>query len=87
MMSSSTEASGPTRLDLVEIVGERRLELLERLGALDPHGTQVAHVEGDGLVATGPVLGQRPVGIAERHVPTAERHHLGVQDSVGIVER
>ena len=96
MMSSSTEASasssrwvywarpGPM---LVQVVGEGPLQPVEGLGPLDPDGAEVAHVEGDGAVAAGPVLGQRAVRVAERHVPAPERHHLGVQGPVGGVER
>ena len=54
MMSSSTEASaGSSRwvycarpgADPVEVVGERRLQAVEGVGSLDPHGAEVADVE------------------------------------------
>ena len=78
---------GAARFDLVQVVGQRDLERVERTGTEDPNGAEVADVERHGPVAAGAVLGQRAVGIVERHVPAAERHHLGVQGAVRGVER
>ncbi len=37
----------PTRRDATEVVGERSLQAVERVGAFDAHGAEVADVEGD----------------------------------------
>ena len=66
MMSSSTEPSASSQRcvycarpgpDLGEVVGERGLQAVERVVALDPHRAEVADVEGDGPSPAGQVLG------------------------------
>jgi len=47
----------------------------------------MAHIEGDGGRAAGPVLGQGASGIGQRHLPPTEGHQLGAEPAVGGVER
>ena len=74
---------GPARADLAEVVGQRPLQPVDGVGALDPHGAEVADVEDDGVVPAGPVLGERAGRVGQRHVPAAERHHLGARGRGG----
>ena len=87
MMSSTTNPSvveevgvlGPARMDPRQIVAQRVLQVLEGVGAADAHRAEVAHVEGDGRGAAGPVLGHRPRWVRQGHLPAAERNHLGAE--------
>ena len=65
MMSSTTDTSvfgqqvgvlGTSRADLAQVVGEGGLEAVQCVRTLDPDGAEMADVEGDGVLAAGPVL-------------------------------
>ena len=73
--------------DLAEVVGQLPLQRVEGAGAVDPDGAEVRHVEHDGVVAAGEVLGDRARRVLERHLPAAERHHPGAERAVDGVER
>ena len=92
MMSSTTEASSSSRRWVYWArPGPMRRRSLDSetwsrsnaSGTLDPHRAQMAHVEGHRPCPTGPVLGQRPVRIGQRHLPPAELDQLGSETAVG----
>jgi hypothetical protein len=76
----------PPGCDLAKVVGQRRLQAIEGVGARDPHGAEVADVERGGPGAAGAVLGQRARRVLDRHVPAAERDHLGAEGAVAGIE-
>ena len=55
------------------------LQAVEGVGALDPHRAQMAHIEDDRILAAGPVLGQRPLAVGQRHLPSTELDQFGPQ--------
>ena len=61
--------------------------MIEGIRAVDAHGAQVAHVEGDGGRAAGPMLRHGARRVGQRHLPAAERDHLGSQREVRRMER
>lgn len=71
----------------VQIVCERPLEGFKSAFAGYADGAEVRNIEDDGPRPASPVLRDRAVGVVERHVPSAEGHHLGAQADVMIVKR
>ena len=61
--------------------------MIEGLGAVHAYRAQVTDVESDRRGAAGPMLGHRPRRIRQRHVPAAERDHLGAESDVRRVQR
>ena len=78
---------GSPGADLAEVVGERPLQPVEGVGALDAHRAEVGDVEHDGRAGGSEVLGDRAGRVLERHLPAAERHHPGAERPVDGVER
>ncbi len=77
----------PQGLQTLQVVGQRRLEPAEGLGALHPHGAEVADVEHHRVTAAGEVFFQGAGAIGDRHLPTPELDQLGAQGPVGLDER
>ena len=76
---------GATRADFVEVIGEGTLEYVE---AIDhPHRSEMGDVEHDGVASARFVLGDGSRRVLQRHVPAAERRHLGAECAVLGVER
>ena len=73
--------------DLAQVVGEGGLQPGERVGPLDTHGAEVAHVEHDRVTAAGQVLLDRAARVRQRHLPAAEGHQLRPEGHVPVVER
>ena len=65
---------------------KRALQHVVRIVALDAHGAEVRHVEHHDAAPAREVLVDRPA-VLERHLPPAERHHLGAGPAVDRVER
>ena len=78
---------GPPRVHPGEVVAQRVLQMAERVSALHAHRAEVADIESDCRGAAGSVLGHRPRRIGQRHLPTAERDHLGPEREVRRMER
>ena len=87
MMSSTTNPSsfkqvrvlGAARRDLVEVVGQRRLQRVEHSGAVTAHGAEVADVKDDRVASTGQVFGDGTRRVLQGHLPAAEGHDLGAR--------
>ena len=77
----------PARRHLPEVVGERPLQAVERVGTLDPHGPEMADVEGHGIGAAGLVLGDGARRVRQRHLPSSELDHARAEGAVSGVER
>src|SRR4051794_5226452 len=73
--------------DLVQIVGERCLQSVGRVGALNADRAEMRDVEHDRVLATGKMLLDRAHRVRERHLPTAEGNHLRVESAMHRVER
>ena len=76
----------PTRTDLAKIVRQRRLQPIKRVVTGDPNGAEVRDVEDDRVLPARKMFVDR-ARVLERHVPAAERHHLGVERTMDRVER
>ena len=71
---------GPPGGDLAEVVGERPLQARRaRRGPATRTVPRWRDVEHHRAVAARQVLGDRAGGVLERHLPAAERHHLGAE--------
>ena len=77
-------AAGP---DLAEIVGECRLQHVERAHTVHTHGAEMADVEHHRVSAAGTMLGERAGLVVQRHVPSAEWDELGAERPMLRVER
>jgi hypothetical protein len=77
---------GPAWPDLRQVVGERVLEHVVGILAVEAHGPEVRDVEHHDAAAAREMLVDRP-GVLERHLPPAERHHLGAGPAVDRIER
>ena len=71
----------------MNVFRSRSLQALEGIGALDAHGAEVADVEHRRRLAARLVFGEGARRIRQGHVPAPEVDHLGVQGTVGGVER
>src|SRR4029453_11729697 len=78
---------GAARPDLAEVGRERRLQAIERARPSPPHGAEVADVERRRRRTAGLVLGQRPRGGLDRHLPAPEGDQLGAGCAVAVVEK
>jgi hypothetical protein len=75
-----------TRPQLVDVVGERRLDQVARRRALDLELAHVRDVEDAGVGPHRPVLGDH-AGVLDGHLPPGERHHPRAERNVTVVER
>ena len=76
----------PARPDLAQVVGQRALQLIERVGAGDADSAEVADVEDHRRGATRAVFVERAARIGDGHQPAAELHELGAQRRVRVFE-
>ena len=70
-----------------DIVTRHALHEGVAVGAGDLELTHVRDVEHAHALAHRPVLGRDPRGVAHGHLVAAERHHLGAQAHVNVVQR
>ncbi len=73
--------------DLGEVVGQRPLDRLERVGSGQSDGAEVRHVEHRRRRTTCHVFGDRPGRVRDRHLPSAELGHRCAEPTVPIIER
>jgi hypothetical protein len=63
---------GPSRINLVEIVGQSGLQGVKHLGAVTSDSTEVTDIKDNRVVTTGEVFRHGTGGILQRHLPATE---------------
>jgi hypothetical protein len=63
------------------------LQVVEGGRAGDTHGAEMADIEDHGGRTAGPVFGDGPLRVGQRHLPPAEGHHLRSQGDMGRIQR
>ena len=75
------------RCDFAEVVREGPLQLVERIWARHTNCSEMRNVEHDSATSARQVFFDGSAGIRQRHVPSAEGHHLCAERAMRRIER